>query len=36
MLTSMVWSDGLIELAEDRGHVNEGEMIDFLPFDGIG
>ena len=32
ILTSMVESDGLIELAEDQGALVEGTMVDFLPF----
>ncbi len=32
VLTSMAWADGLVELAEDRTHIREGEMVDFLPF----
>ncbi|HEY9081452.1 gephyrin-like molybdotransferase Glp [Magnetovibrio sp.] len=32
ILTSMVASDGLVELPEDLVRVNEGDMVDFLPF----
>ncbi len=32
ILTSMVESDGLIELPEDQGALVEGTMVDFLPF----
>ncbi len=32
VLTSMVWADGLVELDEDRTHIKEGEMVNFLPF----
>lgn len=32
ILTSMVESDGLIELPEDQGALAEGTMVDFLPF----
>ncbi len=32
ILTSMVESDGLIELAEDITQLREGDMVDFLPF----
>lgn len=32
ILTSLVESDGLIELAEDIGEVAAGAMVDFLPF----
>jgi molybdopterin molybdotransferase len=32
ILTSLVESDGLIELAEDVGEVAAGAMVDFLPF----
>jgi molybdopterin molybdotransferase len=32
ILTSMVEADGLIELAENQGHFEEGFMVDFLPF----
>lgn len=32
ILTSMVASDGLVELPEDLERVNEGDLVDFLPF----
>lgn len=32
VLTSMVDSDGLVELPEDLTHLSRGSMIDFLPF----
>ncbi len=32
ILTSMVASDGLVELVEDLTQVNEGDLVDFLPF----
>lgn len=32
ILTSMVASDGLVELAEDQGPLDTGTMVDFLPF----
>ena len=32
ILTSMVEADGLAELAEERGPIREGELVDFLPF----
>lgn len=32
ILTSMVESDGLMELGEDQGPVEAGDLIDFLPF----
>jgi molybdopterin molybdotransferase len=32
VLTSMVASDGLVELVEDLTQVNEGDLVDFLPF----
>jgi len=35
VLTSMVESDGLIELAEDQGPFEEGFMVDFLPFSEV-
>ncbi len=34
ILTSMVESDGLMELGEEQGPVATGDMIDFLPFSG--
>ena len=35
VLTSMVESDGLIELAENQGHFEEGFMVNFLPFSEV-
>jgi molybdopterin molybdotransferase len=35
ILTSMVESDGLVDLGEDQGPVGEGAMVDFLPFSGV-
>ena len=32
ILTSMVASDGLVELPEDLQRVNKGDLVDFLPF----
>lgn len=32
ILTSMVASDGLVELPEDLERVNKGDLVDFLPF----
>jgi molybdopterin molybdotransferase len=36
ILTSLVESDGLIELAEDVTSVAAGTMVDFLPFSEVG
>lgn len=35
ILSSMVFSDGLVELAEDVTQVDEGDLIDFLPFNEV-
>ena len=35
ILTSMVESDGLVELAEDTGPVTQGAWVDFLPFSEV-
>ena len=32
ILSSLVWSDGLIDLPEDRPAVRPGDPVDFLPF----
>jgi molybdopterin molybdotransferase len=32
VLTSMVASDGLVEVGEEQTQINEGELVDFLPF----
>jgi molybdopterin molybdotransferase len=32
VLSSMVWADGLVEIAEGRGDIAPGDMVDFLPF----
>ncbi|WP_114088130.1 gephyrin-like molybdotransferase Glp [Thalassospira profundimaris] len=35
VLSSMVWAEGLIELAEDRAGVQQGEIVDYIPFAGL-
>ena len=35
ILTSMVASDGLVELAEDSVGVTPGQLVDFLPFNEV-
>jgi len=35
VLSSMVWADGLVELEEDRTQIDEGEMVNFLPFSEV-
>ncbi|HIJ44190.1 MAG: molybdopterin molybdotransferase MoeA [Rhodospirillales bacterium] len=35
ILSSMVEADGLVELGEEQGSVNKGEMVDFLPFSEV-
>jgi molybdopterin molybdotransferase len=35
VLTSMVESDGLVELGEDVTHLKAGETVDFLPFSEV-
>lgn len=32
VLTSMTWSDGLVDVPEDRGDIAPGEMVDFLSY----
>jgi molybdopterin molybdotransferase len=32
VLTSMSWSDGLVDISEDRGDIEPGEMVDFLSY----
>ena len=32
VLTSMVASDGLVEISEDQAPIEEGDLVDFLPF----
>ncbi len=32
VLTSMTWSDGLVDIPEDRGDIAPGEMVDFLSY----
>jgi molybdopterin molybdotransferase len=36
ILSSMVESDGLVELGDDAGPVAKGDRVDFLPFDELG
>ena len=35
ILTSMVQADGLVELPEDLTHLEQGHMVDFLPFNEL-
>jgi molybdopterin molybdotransferase len=35
MLSSMVWAEGLIEIAEDCGQVKKGDRVLYLPFGGL-
>ncbi len=35
MLSSMVWAEGLIEIAEDCGQVKKGDTVLYLPFGGL-
>jgi len=36
LIGGLVWSDGLIALGHDRGAVNAGETVRFLPYAGFG
>jgi molybdopterin molybdotransferase len=35
MLSSLVWSDGLIEVPEDVGDVNVGDVLPYLPYNTL-
>ena len=35
-LSSLVWADGLVELAEECAGVAPGDAVDYLPFSGLG
>ena len=35
VLASMVWADGLVELDENSTQIEQGEMVDFLPFSEV-
>ncbi|AUG52731.1 gephyrin-like molybdotransferase Glp [Thalassospira marina] len=35
VLSSMVWAEGLIELAENRGSVQQGEIVEYIAFAGL-
>ena len=35
ILTSMVESDGLVELSEEQTTIKNGNMVDFLPFSEV-
>lgn len=35
VLSSMVWAEGLIELAENRTSVEQGAIVDYIPFAGL-
>tara|TARA_R110001583_G_scaffold195345_1_gene372051 strand:- start:41734 stop:43065 length:1332 start_codon:yes stop_codon:yes gene_type:complete len=35
VLTSMVWAEGLIELAENRDAVGHGDLVDYIAFAGL-
>lgn len=36
LISGLCWSDGLIELAHDRGRVEAGETVDFIPYSAFG
>jgi molybdopterin molybdotransferase len=36
ILSSMVFADGLVELSESITAINEGDMVDYLPFSEVG
>ncbi len=36
LISGLRWSDGLIELAHDRGRVEAGETVDFIPYSAFG
>ena len=36
VLSSLCWADGLIELPEDCAGVTPGDVVDYLPFSGLG
>ena len=36
LIESLVWADGLVDLAHDAGPLAEGEMVDFIPFSELG
>ena len=31
-LSSLSWSDGLIELSEDKQNIEKGDLVDFIPY----
>ena len=31
-LSSLSWSDGLIELTEDKQNIEKGDLVDFIPY----
>ena len=35
MLSSLVWSDGLVEVHEDKGDIEVGDVVDFLPYSAL-
>lgn len=35
LLSSLVWSNGLAEISEDKGDVEIGDRLDFLPYDAL-
>jgi molybdopterin molybdotransferase len=36
VLSSLAWADGLVELPEDCAGVAPGDLVDYLPFGGLG
>ena len=36
ILSSMVFADGLVEIPEDITNINEGDVVDYLPFNEVG
>ena len=35
MLSSLTWSDGLVEIPEDAGDVNIGDIVSYIPYHGL-
>lgn len=35
MLSSLTWSEGLIEISEDQGDIHQGDRVQFVPYTGL-
>jgi molybdopterin molybdotransferase len=36
MLSSLTWSDGLVEISEDAGDIVVGDLVRYIPYSALG